>query len=114
MWDEVKQQRLNELQRREQQGPLTEEDEQAFEQLFYELEYEEWGALHPALERWRREQEHLQEQCGRFGVQSAGLAALVKRQEDLLQHARVELAGLLHEHEAIKAEYERVTGRSLN
>jgi hypothetical protein len=114
MWSETKQGRLNELRRQEQEGTLAEGDRQAFTQLISELEQEEWHALHPVLERLRQEQGQLQEQKGRLKLENAILAALAERQEDLLRRVRVELEGLLSEHEALKAEYERLTGHSLH
>ena len=113
MWDEAKQQRLNELQRQAQEGMLTEQEKQALEQLLCKPEQEEWNALSPALERVRREQEQLQEQGGRLRLENAVLTALAARREDLLRRAKVELTGLLSEHEALKAEYERLTGQPL-
>lgn len=113
MWDAAKQQRLNELRQRDQEGTLTDEDRQVLEKLIYELEQEEWIALRPALEHLHRDQEHLQEECGCLRLQNSILTALAERQEDLLKRARAELAGLLSEHEALKAEYERVTGQPL-
>lgn len=113
MWDEEKQGRLNELRRREQEGVLTDEERQALEHLLHELEQEEWAILRPALDRLREEQRQLQEECGRLRFQDTVLSALAERQEDLLRRARVQLAGLLSEHEMLKAEYERLTGRSL-
>ena len=44
--------------------------------------------------------------------QNALLAAIVERQEDLFQRARIELAGLLREHEVLKSAYAHVRGRS--
>lgn len=38
MWTENKQQRLGELQRRAQHGPLSPDDQQALDALFHELE----------------------------------------------------------------------------
>ncbi len=113
MWDDAKQERLNELRRREQEGVLTDEERQSLERLLHELEQEEWATLGPALERLREEQRQLQEECGRVRLQDTVLSALAERQEDLLRRARVQLAGLLSEHEILKAEYERLTGRSL-
>ena len=113
MWDEAKQERLNELRLREQEGLLTDEERQALEHLLHELEQEEWAILRPALDRLREEQRQLQQECGRLRLQNSILSALVERQEDLLRRARVQLAGLLSEHEMLKAEYERLTGRPL-
>lgn len=113
MWDETKQQRLNELQRQAQADTLTEQEQQALEQLLCTLEQEEWNALSPALERMRREQEQMQAQGGRLLLENAILTALADRREDLLRRAKVELTSLLSEHEALKAEYARLTGQPL-
>jgi cell division protein FtsL len=113
MWDTAKQQQLDELRQREQEGTLTDDERRVLEQLFYELEQEEWATLQPALERLRQEQKQLQEEYGRLRTENAVLAALAERYEDLLARARVQLAGLLSEHEALRTEYERVTGQPL-
>jgi hypothetical protein len=113
MWNDAKQQQLNELRDREQEGTLTKVERETLEQLHHELEQEEWDALRPAIERLRTEQKNLYEECGRLRVRNAVLAALAERQEDLLSRGRVQLADLLSEHEALKAEYERVTGQPL-
>jgi len=65
------------------------------------------------LERLRQEQRRLQEEYGRLRTENAILAALAERYEDLLARARVQLAGLLSEHQVLKTEYERVTGQPL-
>ena len=113
MWDEAKQQQLNELQRQAQEGRLTEQEKQAFEQLVCELEQEEWNALPPALERLQGEREQEQKQEGRLRLENSVVAALAERQEDLLRRARGELTALVSEHEALKAEYERLIGQPL-
>jgi DNA-binding PadR family transcriptional regulator len=113
MWDTVKQQQLNELRRREQEGTLTDEGRQALERLLSQIEQAGWATLQPALERMRQEQKRLQEEFGQVRAQNAVLAALAAQQEDLLARARVQLAGLFGEHEMLKTEYERVTGQRL-
>lgn len=113
MWDMTRQQQFDDLRRRDQQGMLTDEEQRHLEQLSHELEQEEWATLQPALERLRQEQRQLQEACGRLRTENATLAALAERYENLLARARTELAGLLSEHEALKTEYERVTGQPL-
>ena len=60
MWDEAKQQQLNELRRRELESSLTDEEKCTLEQLLYELEQEEWERVRPALGRLRAEQAELQ------------------------------------------------------
>jgi hypothetical protein len=113
MWDETKQARLDELRRREQEGMLTSEGREVLERLLHELEQEEWRALRPALGHLHEEPKQLQEELSRFRHQNALLAALAERQENLLRRAQAQLAGLLSEHEMLKAEYEHITGRSL-
>lgn len=113
MWNEKKQQQLDDLRRRELAGTLGEQEKQTLEQLLGELEGEEWGALGVALDRLLREQQRLQEERGQRRLQNAGLVALAGRQEDLLRRANLALVDLLSEHETLKAEYERVTGQPL-
>jgi hypothetical protein len=69
--------------------------------------------MRPALAGFRQEQVQLQEKCGQLRLQNAMLAALAERQEDLLKRAKEEVTSLLSEHEALKLEYERVTGQPL-
>lgn len=113
MWDTTRQEQLNDLRRREEKGVLTEGECQTLECLLHELEQEEWTSLGPALARLSREQEQLQKESGRLRTQNAVLATLAERQGDLLRRAKAQLAGLLSEHEVLKAEYENVTGRPL-
>jgi len=113
MWNDIKQQQLNELLQQAQDGILTEEDRSILDQLLHELEQVEWEALRPAVERYQQEQERLQVTYEPEQQQNTLLSALSERQEDLLRRAKAELASLLSEHEALKIEYERVTGQPL-
>ena len=113
MWNEKKQQQLDQLRRRELAGTLDAPRKQTLEQLLGELEGEEWGTLGAGLDRLLGEQQRLQEERGQQRVQNAVLSALAGRQEDLLRRANLALADLLSEHEMLKAEYERVTGQPL-
>ncbi len=108
MWNEAKQQQLNELRRREWESALTDEEKRTLEQLLYELEQEEWQRVGPALERLRDEQAELQRSLGQTETQNALLSAISSRQEDLLRRAETQLKGLRYEHEALKTERERV------
>jgi hypothetical protein len=83
MWGAVKQQQLDELRRREQEGTLTDEERRVLEQLLHEIEQEEWATLQPALERLRQEQKQLQEEYGRLRTENTILAALAERYEGL-------------------------------
>ena len=108
MWNETKQQQLNELQRLESESTLTAEEEHALEKLLSELEQEEWQTLNPALEREREEQSRLQSEISRTETQNAVLAAIAARQDDLAKRAATQLKNLRNEHEALKTERERV------
>lgn len=107
MWDEIKQQQLDALRRREMAGALTAEERRQLDQLLGEIEQEEWISLRPALERLRHERERTQSESAHIRMQNAVLAVLVEREEDLLARAKVQLAILLNEQNVIQAEYER-------
>jgi hypothetical protein len=101
MWSDEKQQRLDELQRRAQRESLPNDDQQELAHLLHELEQIEWADVRPALSRIRAEQEALQADLGRLQAQNAVLAALAERYADLLARAKVQLAGLTSEREAL-------------
>ena len=61
----------------------------------------------------RQDHEGMTQEDKQLRLQNALLAALAERQEDLLKRAKGEVASLLSEHEALKVEYERVTGQPL-
>jgi hypothetical protein len=107
MWDDGKQQRLNELQRRAQNGSLPPADQQMLDALLSELEQAEWVALRPALNRLRREQQTLATDLSQVQAQNAVIAALTERYADLLARAKAQLAGLASERDALRREYER-------
>src|SRR5438128_542369 len=106
MWDETKQQQLNDLRGRE--VVLSDEERLQLEQLLYELEQEEWERLNPALEHARAEQSELQQKLGQTNTQNAVLSAIAARQEDLLKRAKVQLTAMRSEHEILRAEREHV------
>ena len=108
MWNETKQQQLNELRRRELENSLTLEEGNSLEKLLSELEQEEWQILNPALEREREEQSKLQAEISRTETQNAVLTAIASRQDNLVKRAATQLKSLRNEHEALKTERERV------
>ena len=110
MWDEMKQQQLDELQRRESEGALTDEEQRRLEQLLYELEQEEWQTLRPSLERLREERTEIATNVGHTQMQNALSAAIAARQDDFLKRAKAQLAALQSESKELKAECERVLG----
>ncbi|HXG67006.1 MAG TPA: hypothetical protein VNO70_18025 [Blastocatellia bacterium] len=107
MWDVAKQQQLDALRRQEQLTGLTDGERRTLEQLFHELEQEEWRMLRPALDRLRQEQAQLQHEGGGMRTQNAVLAAIAERQADLRARARIQLTALLQEQAMLKSEYER-------
>ncbi|HHY58434.1 MAG TPA: hypothetical protein GYA08_23705 [Chloroflexi bacterium] len=110
MWDATKQHQLNELQHRKEISALNSEEEQLLTYLLSKLEQEEWAALRPTLSRLREEQYQLQKTYGQINADNALLAAIVERQEYLLQRTKTVLNGLLEEHKAIQDAYARITG----
>jgi len=81
MWDTAKQQQLDELRQREQEGTLTDEERRALEQLLHELEQEEWSTLRSAPERLRQEEKEQLQEAGQVNVSEDGLEARVARLE---------------------------------
>lgn len=75
MWNEAKQQQLNELRRHELESALTDEENRTLEQLLYELEQEEWQSVRPSLGRLRDEQAELQQTLGQTETRNAILSA---------------------------------------
>jgi hypothetical protein len=114
MWDATKQLEFDELRHREQESTLTDEERQTLEQLFCELEQEEWRTLGPELERLRQEQLHLQQKCSSSRTQNAVFAALAERQADLMARAKAQLSILLNEQAILNSELEHALGQSLS
>ena len=108
MWDAAKQQQLDELRARADQGALPPDERRTLDQLLAELEQQEWNVLRPALDALRQEQGQLQADLGHLQAQNAVLSALTERYADLIARARMQLAGLADEREALRAEYDRV------
>jgi hypothetical protein len=108
MWDAAKQQQLDELRARAEQGALLPDGQRILDLLLAELEQQEWRALRPAQDALRQEQGQLQADLGQIQAQNAILSALTERYFDLIARARMQLAGLTEEREALRAEYDRV------
>lgn len=106
MWNEDKQRRLDDLQRRAEHSTLSAEEQQVLDQLLLTLESAEWTALRPALSQLRDEQEALQVDLSGVQIQNAVLAALADRYADLLARAKVQLDGLARERDALRTEYQ--------
>jgi hypothetical protein len=112
MWDQNKQQQLNDLQGREEE--LTPAENQQLTQLLHELEQEEWQVLRPALQQIRNEQSQLQADKVTLQAQNAVLAAIAERQADLLSRAKTQLASILAERAMLRMQYETTLSQRLN
>jgi len=108
MWDTAKQKQLDDLRARAEHSALTADEQRTLDQLFAELEQQEWSALRPALDALRKDQGQFQTDLGHIQAQNAVLSALAERYTDLIARARVQLAGLVDERESLRAEYDRV------
>ncbi len=109
MWNEIKQARWDTLRRREQEGPLTDEERAELDNLALDLEQDEWVALQPALGRMQLEREQLERELQQTQAENTALAVLMTWQETLLTRARAQVAELLAEHKALREEYARIT-----
>lgn len=110
MWDDEKQQRLDELRQRAAREPLLPEEQATLEALLAELDQVEWAALQPALAQQQQEYSSLRAEAQRVEAQNADLTALTERYADLITRARAQLASLRHEHKLLQADYERLLG----
>jgi chromosome segregation ATPase len=113
MWDQAKQHQFDELRRSELAGTLTAEERSTLDHLLHELDEDEWERLGPALRHLQEEQAELRDRCGQLRSQNALLHALLTCQENLMARGKAQLAELYSEHEALKAEYEHITGQPL-
>lgn len=107
MWDEDKQRRLDELQRRVQHTVLTAEEQRVLDQLILDLEQAEWTALQPALNRIQHEQDDIWADLGQVQARNAALTSLAERYANLLARAKAQLDELAQERLVLRVEYER-------
>ena len=108
MWDAVKQQELDDLRQRAAQGSLAADEQRTLDQLLNELEQQEWSALRPVLDVLHQDESRFQADLAHLQMQTALLSALTKRYTDLIARPRMQLAELAEEHEALRAEYDRI------
>jgi len=107
VWNNAKQQRLDDLRQRAQRGSLTADEQRTLERLLHEVEQAEWTSLRPALNQARHEQSSLRADLSQLQAQNVALATVAEQYADLLARVRVQLANLLDEREALRTEYER-------
>jgi chromosome segregation ATPase len=108
MWDEAKQQQLNDLRRQAESGAITSAGEQRLAVLLDELDREEWDQLRPALAALDAKEQQLRTAFTQLQSEREALVGLAQRYEDWLARARRQFAELLNEREELRAEYERV------
>lgn len=97
MWEEQKRSRFQELRQRQQEGGLSEAEQNELALLVLELEAGEAAYLTPATQRMKEERESLEEQ-------NQSLEALVRRKEDLARRLRDFLTEAQAERRAIERE----------
>ncbi|HEV3006297.1 MAG TPA: hypothetical protein VGX78_17640 [Pirellulales bacterium] len=105
MWDEQKHFRFRQLQQRQQESVLTEDERAELALLVQEIEAEEASYLVPAAERLRREREMLE-------TQNQTLAGLALRKEAFVSRLRHFLADAQAERRAIEDELAAVRNGS--
>lgn len=113
-WNEEKQVRLDALRAAELAGTLDEEGKAELSALMECVEAEERTRLAPALAQMQSEHTALRQQIQKSEVENEQLVTLAAQMEQLLTDGRQTLRDLQHRHQAIRAEYERVTGEPLS
>ena len=108
MWDQQKQTRFDELQRRADLGQITLDEQATLDTLIQELEQDESRRLRLALAVQEMEQKAVQSEVDHVQRQNAQLLALEHRYTKLLERAQAELIGLTREREELRAEYEHI------
>jgi hypothetical protein len=88
MWNEEKQQRLDDFRLREAQGTLTSPEQAEMEALFAELDAEEAEAMRPVLERMEETQAKLQQEIDRRAAEATRLERIVREHKQLVAEAR--------------------------
>jgi hypothetical protein len=113
-WDEEKQARLDTLRAAELTGTLDEVGKAELSALIESIEVEERKRLAPALARMQAEQAALRQQIQASEAENEQLAALAVQMEQLLADGQRMLRDLQRRHQALRAEYQRVTGKPLS
>jgi hypothetical protein len=114
MWTDEKQQRFDQLRQREAQGLLTEAEAEELRTLVAELDAEETAELQPAIERMRATQQELRAESQRIEGRNERLAAIIAREEQLLDEAQAYLNHLRTEQTILSEEYRAITGRQVH
>lgn len=113
-WNEEKQVRLDALRAAELAGTLDEAGKAELSALIECVEAEERTRLAPVLAQMQNERTALRQQIQKSEVENEQLATLAAQMEQLLADGRQTLRDLQRRHQAIRAEYERVTGEPLS
>jgi hypothetical protein len=111
MWDDEKQNKLDQLRLREAQGTMTDAEGEALRVLLADLDAEEAATLGPAIERMRASQRDLSVEREQVDRENERLASILAKQERLLSDAQAYLNHLRAERSVLSEEYRAVTGR---
>lgn len=114
IWNEEQQARLDALRAAELSSTLDETGQAELDALIGAIDAEERERLAPALAQIRLEQAILRQQIQESESENEQLAALAVQMEQLLADGRQMLRDLQRRHQAIRAEYQRVTGEPLS
>ena len=114
VWNNEKQVRLDVLRAAELAGTLDEAGKAELSILIDSVDAEERTRWAPALAQMKNELAALWRQIQKSEVENEQLATLALQMEQLLADGRQTLRDLQHRHQAIRAEYERVTGEPLS
>lgn len=109
MWDAAKQRQFDDLRRRDEAGLLTSAEELHLVALLDELDREELEQLRPSFSALEEKERELRVEHALLRTEQVALADLARRYEDWLARARRQVADLLREREALRAEYEHVS-----
>ncbi len=107
-WNADKQQRLDALRAREDEGVLTPAEQTELDGLLADLDALEWQQLRPTLERMERDHAAASAAIARLAHTRDDLQELLARQRKLIVRARGQLQELLAEHRVLQADYRRL------
>ena len=113
-WNAEQQARLDTLREANLAGALDKAGKAELNALIEAIEAEERQRLAPELARVQAEQTALRQQIRESEIENEQLVALAAQMEQLLTDGRQMLQTLQHRHQAIRTEYQRVTGEPLS
>ena len=113
-WNAEQQARLDKLRAADLAGALDAAGKAELNALIEAVEAEERQRLAPTLAHVQAEQATLRQQIRESEMENEQLVALAAQMEQLLTDGRQMLRTLQRRHQAIRTEYQRVTGEPLS